>query len=182
MDIDETAEAIHPPLAPLASSETFSDADTLVRDSHRQENTKLATKDGQQNGLDIKPTKKTTKSEFDSLEKLFYFPSPEMPNETGGEIKRTSHSTTSRIRFSETNQIINSDEVRCTNKILNKYFKISFTFKHDRKIGRIEKSESLPIQQRPRVDSNAASTSNAQGPQTTSQNVLWLCKDIHEYN
>ena len=45
----------------------------------------------------------------------------------------------------------------------------------------MEKSDSPPVQQRSRVDSNTAA-SNAQANQTASQNVIWRCKKLANVN
>ena len=114
MDIEDSNDPLHPPLAPLASSETFSDVDALHRDSQPQLNVKKLSVDFKQNGIHEELSRKTTKSEFDSLEKLFDFPSSEISNEPSLEIEPTSRNTTSRIRFSDTDQIINANKVYLT--------------------------------------------------------------------
>jgi hypothetical protein len=46
----------------------------------------------------------------------------------------------------------------------------------EEKILRIEKSDSPTAQPRSRLDSSGTAAANTQSNQTTSQNVLWLCK------
>ncbi len=58
------------------------------------------------------------------------------------------------------------------NSFIEISFEIVFFLKEEQKILQIEKVDSPPNQQRSRLDSNAQSN------QTTSQNVIWLCKKI----
>jgi hypothetical protein len=55
-------------------------------------------------------SRKTTKSEFDSLEVLFDFPSSAISSDTHLEIDQST-SNSNHIRFSETNEIITTDKV-----------------------------------------------------------------------
>ncbi|CAF0742957.1 unnamed protein product [Rotaria sp. Silwood1] len=160
MDVDDSNDILHRPLAPLASSETFSDVDALNRDTQQKQDINSSSIDNEENHLKEESTCKTTKSDFDSLEKLFDFPSSEMSSETHLDIEHPSQSTTTRIRFSDMDQIITSD-------------------KEEQQILQIKKSDSLTIQQRPRIDSNVT-TNNTQANQTTSQNVIWLSKRLSE--
>ncbi|CAF3695070.1 unnamed protein product [Rotaria socialis] len=160
IDIDDSNDQLHPPLAPLASSETFSDVDALHRDTQSQLKVKKLSVDLKQNGTHEELSRKTTKSEFDSLEKLFDFPSSEISNEPSLDIESTSRNSKTRIRFSDTNQIINAN-------------------KDEKSVLHTEKDDSPSVQQQSRVDSNTAATA-AQANQTASQNVIWLSKRLSE--
>ncbi|CAF0748514.1 unnamed protein product [Rotaria sordida] len=154
MDVDELNDTSHRPLAPLASSETFSDVDALSRDSQQQQDLKISSINNEESNI------KTPKSDFDSLEKLFDFPSSDISSEARLDIERSSQQSTTRIRFSDTDQIIP-------------------THKEEEKNLDINKSDSLTIQQRPRIDSSIT-TNNMPANQTTSQNVIWLSKRLSE--
>ncbi|CAF4660288.1 unnamed protein product, partial [Rotaria sp. Silwood2] len=109
MDVDESNDMSHRPLAPLASSETFSDVDAISRDSQQKQDNKISSINNEENHLNEESSHKTTKSDFDSLEKLFDFPSSDISSENRLDVEHSSH-TTARIRFSDTNEIINSDK------------------------------------------------------------------------
>ena len=95
-----TDKLIHRPLAPLASSETFSDVSSIYRDE-------TLNKDS----LTNKQLQNTIKnSDFDSLEILFDFPSVDISNESQTKLETRTESSC-RIRFSENTQIINSPRV-----------------------------------------------------------------------
>lgn len=153
IDIDESNDISHRPLAPLASSETFTDVAAIIRDDIAKEESEILTRDNEQT------SRKTTESDFDSLEILFDFPSSGISSDTHFAVETTTQNC-NHIRFSDTNQIIKSDKVE------------------EQKVLRIEKIDSPPIQQRSRLDSSGA-TANALANQTTSQNVLWLCKKMN---
>ena len=110
MDLDESAEASHRPLAPLASSETFSDGITTNHDDQKQQNTDLSLTNNEENALGEELNHKSTKSDFDSLEKLFDFSSSGISSETHLNNERSTQNNT-RIRFSDTNQIFTTDQV-----------------------------------------------------------------------
>ncbi len=98
VDIDETGDTPHRPLAPLASSETFSDGVGLNHDEQDNKNNNQQT------------DRKIPKTEFDSLEVLFDFPSSGISSDAQLDIEQTSEST-NHIRFSDANRTITSDKV-----------------------------------------------------------------------
>ena len=109
IDLDDASGTLDRSMAPLASSETFSDGISICCD---EQDKALAT--AQPNGLlkSEKPSNlKATSSNFDSLEVLFDFSSSSLTNEPPTEPKRSSE-TPSRIRFSDNIQTINPSKVR----------------------------------------------------------------------
>ncbi len=111
VDIDESIDTFlrHPPLAPLASSETFSDVAALSHDEQSKEDIKTLSTNNENK------SSKTTKHEFDSLEVLFDFPSSGISSDMHLEIGNTTQNS-NHIRFSDANQIIS------TNKVLKFFF------------------------------------------------------------
>jgi len=105
VDFDESTDISHRPLAPLASSETFTDVAALILDEQPKQETKtVSTTSNQVSSV------KATKNEFDSLEKLFDFSSSGISNDTQIEIENSTQNS-NHIRFSENNQIIRTDKV-----------------------------------------------------------------------
>jgi hypothetical protein len=103
MDVDESAEAVHRPLAPLASSETFTDMAGISNGSGMLPNDKpLLSPEPETPTANNQPTNQTkaTKSDFDSLEVLFDFPSSGISTDTQLDEGRIPESS-NRIRFSE---------------------------------------------------------------------------------
>ena len=97
----DLTDKTHRPLAPLASSETFSDVGSIYRDDqHKKELTKT-------NRISNSITKNI---DFDSLEILCDFQSGDLSNDSHTDIPRPTQSH-SRIRFSENTQIINPTKV-----------------------------------------------------------------------
>ncbi|CAF0902526.1 unnamed protein product [Adineta ricciae] len=126
VDISASADQLHTSLAPLASSETFSDVVSLNLDE--QSNKEQGTLNSGKKNIKI--------NDFDSLEMLFDFPSLDLSIDSQKDIAQPVE-TGSRIRFSANTQIINIS-------------------KEDKNSLRIEKSDSPPIQksqQRLRLDS-----------------------------
>ena len=163
VDSEESGDPPSRPLAPLASSETFSDVAALANDDQpappAKENPSSSTK------------AKTTKSDFDSLEVLFDFPSSGISSDAQLDVvdsSRMSHP----IRSSTINQTVTTEKVRRSNPRI-----IFSLFKKEQKVLRIEKLDSPSNQQRSRVDSTTTS-GTTQADQTTSQNVLWLCEKL----
>jgi len=106
MDITGSIDRLHGPLAPLASSETFSDVSSIYDEQPKQD---LSTdhrisKSNKKSNLIIGNT------DYDSLEILFDFPSADLSNEPQTNIVRLTDSTC-RIRFCDNPQIINSTKV-----------------------------------------------------------------------
>ncbi|CAF0918598.1 unnamed protein product [Adineta steineri] len=160
MDIDESIETPHRPLAPLASSETFTDVNSLSHDDHKlQGNTKISSTKNKKEHLSPQTSSKTTKSEFDSLEILFDFPSSGISSNTHLNVEQPPHNM-SHLCFNDNHQILTTD-------------------KEEQKKLLLEKSDSPTTLQRARLESNSA-TGIAQANQTTSQNVLMLSKRLSE--
>lgn len=107
IEIKISSDELHRPLAPLASSETFSDVGSIYRDDQQKKD--LPVNKGKTN-----PTKKSTptikNNDFDSLEILFDFQSSDLSNDVQTDIIRSPESPC-RIRFSENTQIINATKV-----------------------------------------------------------------------
>lgn len=120
------ATRTHPTLAPLASSETFSDVVSLYHDEQSKANAARTDEPLQTE----QRSRRTTKiNDFDSLEILFDFPSSNLSNEVQST---TSHPTEApaRIRFSENAQIININKVRrCAQLPFEEthFFRLTFT-------------------------------------------------------
>ncbi|CAF0931183.1 unnamed protein product [Adineta steineri] len=160
MDIDELTETPHRPLAPLASSETFTDVNSLSHDDHKlQGNAKISSTKNKKEHLSPQTSSKTTKSEFDSLEILFDFPSSGISSNTHLNVEQPPHNM-SHLCFNDNHQILTTD-------------------KEEQKKLLLEKSDSPTTLQRARLESNSA-TGIAQANQTTSQNVLMLSKRLSE--
>ena len=109
MDVDESVDAAHRPLAPLASSETFTDV-VGISHSERQHDDQPVTSPEPESPSPAhqQPNRtKTTKSEFDSLEILFDFPSSGISTETQLDESRISQSS-NRIRFLEDERVLNT--------------------------------------------------------------------------
>ncbi|CAF3690493.1 unnamed protein product [Adineta steineri] len=154
IDTGELVDPLHNTLAPLASSETFSDGVSLCFDEQQKKDSSNNNNEAFNSDKISKPKQKT--NDYDSLEILFDFPSSDLSNDLRVEIPR-SPETPSRIRFSENLQIINinKDEVK--------------------KSLRVETSDSPTVpksQQRLRLDSQANLT--------TKENVQWLSKRLSE--
>lgn len=165
VDSDESGEPPSRPLAPLASSETFSDVAALANDDQpapappAKANPPSSTKG------------KTTKSDFDSLEVLFDFPSSGISSDAQLDVADSSR-VSNPIRSSTINQTVTTEKVRRSN------LEIIFSlFNEEQKVLRIEKLDSPSNQQRSRLDSTTTS-GNTQADQATSQNVLWLCEKL----
>ena len=110
VDCEETTDQPSRPLAPLASSETFSDVAALANDDQPAKETLSVSTETDNSSSKGKTAVKTTKSDFDSLEVLFDFPSSglssDTPLETEDAIRTSTH-----IRFTEMNQIIGTEKV-----------------------------------------------------------------------
>jgi len=106
VDIDESIDTFlrHPPLAPLASSETFSDVAALSHDEQSKEDIKTLSTNNENK------SSKTTKHEFDSLEVLFDFPSSKMSSDIQLETENKSQTADHRRR-SHTNPLISTEKV-----------------------------------------------------------------------
>jgi hypothetical protein len=109
-DIDESIDMSHRPLAPLASSETFSDVTALTRDDQPKQEMKTASINNENKFLNPESSCKPTKSHFDSLEILFDFSSSGISNDIH-VANENSTQDSSHIRSSETNPIINTNKV-----------------------------------------------------------------------
>jgi hypothetical protein len=114
VDIDETLDILHHPLAPLASSETFTDVAALIREDQQKEEEKGLSVNNDLNSpkkeSSIKIITPTTKTAYDSLEVLFDFPSSSISTDTQLEVVHTSQSA-NRIRFADNDQIISTNKV-----------------------------------------------------------------------
>jgi len=111
MDIDELVDTSHRPLAPLASSETYSDVVGLTRDDQQQkQDIKTSSTTHEEKPSNEQSSRKTTKSEFDSLEVLFDFPSSGISSNTHLTVEQSSQ-VVNHIRFSNNDQIISADKV-----------------------------------------------------------------------
>ena len=104
MNIAESIDRLHRVLAPLASSETFSDVTSIYRDEQQKKDLPITLISEE------KPVRMGRNNDFDSLEILFDFPSTDLKTDSQTNLLRPSHSP-SRIRFSETPQIITSSTV-----------------------------------------------------------------------
>lgn len=104
MNITESIDGLHRVLAPLASSETFSDVTSIYRDEQQKKDLPITLISEE------KSVRMGRNNDFDSLEILFDFPSNELKTDSQTNLLRPSHSP-SRIRFSETPQIITSSKV-----------------------------------------------------------------------
>ena len=105
--VSESVDRLNHALAPLASSETFSDVGSLYCDELPPQ------KDVSTNGIsnaEKKSRAKMRNNDFDSLEILFDFPSAELSNESETPVPQQPEHA-SRIRFSEHTQIINATKV-----------------------------------------------------------------------
>jgi hypothetical protein len=120
IDIDESNDVEHRPLAPLASSETFTDVISMAHDPIVSSDIDLSVR--------CQKVNRTTKSDFDSLEFLFDFPSSGISSDTQLELIQSSPSS-NHIRFADNDQIISIN-----NKVKNDRRLLSFLFniKHDR--------------------------------------------------
>lgn len=101
MNITESIDQLHRVLAPLASSETFSDVTSIYHDEPQKKDLPIKVT------CEEKPVGMGRNNDFDSLEILFDFPSNELKTDSQANLLRPSQSP-SRIRFSETPQIITS--------------------------------------------------------------------------
>ena len=99
-------EKLHRPLAPLASSETFSDGVSIL---HEERHKKKSSMHNGSSYLDKKADQMSRNNDFDSLEILFDFPSTDLFTDSQADIKRSP--SPCRIRFSENTEIINSNKV-----------------------------------------------------------------------
>ncbi len=100
VDTHESDNTSHRSLAPLASSETFSDLAASARDDQPSEETSPST-------LKVKST---TKNDFDSLEVLFDFSSSGISSDMQLETESTSP-TPNRRRSSQINTIMSIEKV-----------------------------------------------------------------------
>ena len=89
-------------LAPLASSETFSDVNSIFHDEQQTKKDLPSVSNSEE-----KTTRINRNNDFDSLEILFDFPSMDLTTDSQRNLQRPSHSP-SRIRFAQNTQIINS--------------------------------------------------------------------------
>ena len=112
VDIDESKDSAHRPLAPLASSETFTDVNSIVRDDLVKRDSSVSAYDKNLN-TNHHPSRTTTKSEFDSLEILFDFPSSGISNEVDLDFVHPLH-TPSHIRFTENEQVVTTTTTTST--------------------------------------------------------------------
>jgi hypothetical protein len=105
--VTQSPDRIRRVLAPLASSETFSDVASIYHDEQQSR------KDGPTNGISNaeKKSKRTIKNtDFDSLEILFDFSSTDLENDSDTNVVQAPENPC-RIRFSENTQIINATKV-----------------------------------------------------------------------
>ncbi len=122
MDIDELVDTSHRPLAPLASSETYSDVVGLTGDDQQQkQDIKTSSTTHEEKPSNEQSSRKTTKSEFDSLEILFDFPSSGISTNTHLTVEQSSQAV-NHISFSHNDQIISADKVLDWLKFFYKYF------------------------------------------------------------
>ncbi|CAF3276365.1 unnamed protein product, partial [Rotaria sp. Silwood2] len=150
MNITASIDKLHGTLAPLASSETFSDVVSICRDEQQKKH--LSSNNGISNNTDKNSSHITKDNDFNSLEILFDFPSVNLTNDSQTDMIRAPE-THCRVRYSENTHTNN-------------------TTKEERKSLRFEASDSPPTQkQRLQLDVQSA---------TTSQNVLWLSKRLSE--
>lgn len=103
VDSEDAGEPLSRPLAPLASSETFSDVAALANEDQpvstpAKENSSSSTK------------QKTTKSDFDSLEVLFDFPSSGISSDAQSDVQ-DSNRMSNPIRSSTVNQTVTTEKV-----------------------------------------------------------------------
>ncbi len=108
MNVTGSMDKLHRPLAPLASSETFSDVGSIYNEEQKQKKG-VSMNNGLKNSEKI-PTRITKNTDFDSLEILFDFPSVDLSTDSPNEIVRPPGSPC-RIRFSENTEIINTTKV-----------------------------------------------------------------------
>lgn len=107
MDVDESADAVHRPLAPLASSETFTDVVGISNGIEiPNDDKRLPSPEPETPTAADQPTDRTraAKSDFDSLEILFDFPSSGISTDTQLDENRISQSS-NRIRFSDSERL-----------------------------------------------------------------------------
>ena len=107
INVEEVNEKLHCAVAPLASSETFSDVVSISREEHE----KYIVPIDKETCQAIKaPNSIQRTDDFSSLEVLLDFPSSDLSkrNQTNTVCSSASHS---RIRFSEKPSIINLSQV-----------------------------------------------------------------------
>jgi len=104
--VTESVDKLHRALAPLASSETFSDVASIYHD----EQLKIDVPTNGISNAEKKLNRTTRNNDFDSLEILFDFPSSDLPNDSETIIVHSPENSC-RIRFSENTQIINPTKV-----------------------------------------------------------------------
>lgn len=109
IDIVGSIDRLHCALAPLASSETFSDVVSISQDDPPKKSTPVKN--------DTSSTEKNTNriikdNDFDSLEILFDFPSTDLTNDPQTDTVRKTENPC-RIRFSETTRSNNTTKVYC---------------------------------------------------------------------
>ena len=97
-DHDESEETKHRRLAPLASSETFTDVHAITNESNLLPSPPLT-------------GNSATKGDYDSLEALFDFPSSGISSDVHLEELHASQSS-GRIRFADNDQIITTSKVK----------------------------------------------------------------------
>nr|ACD54763.1 unknown [Adineta vaga] len=122
IDITASVDRLHTDLAPLASSETFSDVVSLCHDDQLKKDKKTFNTEKKSNQMN-------KINDFDSLEILFDFPSVDLSIDSQTDIVHPVE-TPCRIRFSENTQIINIQ--KSTSTKITTTFTIRFTSKSNR--------------------------------------------------
>ena len=105
--MDDSLDPLHPPLAPLASSETFSDLVLLNSDVEENRDTKISSNNNDDNRLNQETKGEGVKSDFNSLELFFDLPSSKVSNDMHVNIGQSPKT----IRFSENDTILNAENV-----------------------------------------------------------------------
>ncbi|CAF4158295.1 unnamed protein product, partial [Rotaria magnacalcarata] len=150
LNISESIDKLQYTLAPLASSETFSDVVSVSRDEEQKKHSSF--KNNISIHTDTSSNQITKNNDFNSLEILFDFPSVNLPNDSQTNVLLTMENN-GPIRHLGSNQINNRAQ-------------------EGRKSLRFDTSDSpLAQKQRLRLDSQLV---------TTSQNVLLLSKRLSD--
>ncbi len=110
VDVDESADIAHRPLAPLASSETFSDVSALTHDEPLNQTTPSSPKINKDHPANEESNQRKTQANFNSLEVLFDFPSSRMSSATQLDVDHPIENS-HHIRFATTDQIVSVDKV-----------------------------------------------------------------------
>ena len=105
--MDDGIDALNPPLAPLASSETFSDLVMLNSDVQENRDNKIPSNNNEDDRLSQEAKHEKVKNDFDSLELLFDFPSSEISSDIHLNVEQSSKS----IRFPENHKTLNAENV-----------------------------------------------------------------------